>query len=58
MQHSQPCPIQKIFNPKKVLAVDIVEVIPKPSPDPTAYNAALLLYYLIALKQKDIIGRK
>lgn len=47
--------LKEIFNSKNVLAADIVEVIPERS---TIYNAAQLLYYLIALKQKDIITRK
>lgn len=47
----------KIFDSKNVIAADIVEVIPRLSPDPTAYNAALLLHYLVALKQRDIIKK-
>ncbi|MBS3163268.1 arginase family protein [Candidatus Woesearchaeota archaeon] len=47
--------LKEIFNSKNVIAADIAEVIPERS---TTYNAAQLLYYLIALKQKDILAKK
>ena len=46
---------KELFNKKNVIAADIVEVIPDRI---TTYNAAQLSYYLIALKQKDILAKK